>query len=275
MEWQLGGDGAKERTRTGRVEHTWRRPGPYEVRATLLDRGTGEIVGEVTGQVLVPSALKLTILDAATGLPLAGASARLRQGGRSTSRSADRAGVALFDEMPPRELSVSIEVSAAGHESHSGEATIDFSAQVAVAATIRLTPRRVSPPPAPRPPVPAPPQVPAMPVPTTTTTTTTRPKPAERQYDAAAALAAFTADFEARYKGTEHVSTFTVEYRLEWVARPHLSSGAVLGNYRLLRQRRHDDGHVDDWFEENAAHDQPFEMTTLAKLQDKYPQFWR
>ena len=71
------------------------------------------------------------------------------------------------------------------------------------------------------------------------------------------------------------MQNFTLEYRLEWVTPPYISKGQVLGNYRLLKQRCYDGAQPDPWFEENAAQSEPFELTTLARLQDKYPQFWR
>ncbi len=195
VEWQFG-DGERQKTPSRSVDHAWPRAGTYEVRATVLLRTTGEVLGEAAGQVVI--------------------------------------------QAPP-------------------------------SATARPRPPVT----APAPPVTAPPQQPVRPPETTAPVAPPPPpRPAERSYDEAAALAAYVADFEAQY-GPEHVSNYTLEYRLEWVTRPYLSNGQVMGDYRLLRQKRYDHGEVLAWNEEHPAYGSPVTMTTVVRLQEKYPQFWR
>ncbi len=175
--WETGDPGAPGaiETRKDTLEHTYTRPGQHEVRVTLLEKG--QPAGEAIGQVTVPSALKITILNANTKRPLGGVSVQLQYEGKTSRWSTDPSGVGQADGLPPRAVSFTLEASADGYETYRRTSAIDLSRELLVKRSVMLTPRPtpvVTPWPRPTapPPIPAP-EPPPTPVPTPAPT----PKP--------------------------------------------------------------------------------------------------
>jgi hypothetical protein len=155
--WSTGdprASGAIE-TREKTLEHTYSRPGDHEVRVTLLEGPKREPVGEAVGVVTVPSALEITVENAQTRRPLGGASVRLQYEGKTHVWGTDPSGVRTVENVPPRTVTFSIEVSAEGFETIARSSKIDMSEALVVQKWVRLTPKpKVAPPPPTRPPSP-------------------------------------------------------------------------------------------------------------------------
>ena len=182
--WDFGDPASPQTvdTRTAAVEHTYRTAGAHEVRVTLLEGG--QPAAEATGRVTVPSALRITIRNGATGRPLGGASVRIRYEGKTASWGTDPSGEGRVDDVPPRTVSFALEASADGYETFTKTSAIDMSQQLVVAKDVRLTPKpTVAPPPTPRPATPPSEPAPRR-EPTPVATPTPKPTPEPPNADA-------------------------------------------------------------------------------------------
>lgn len=178
--WDSGDPGASRaiETPTNTLEHTYSRPGEHEVKVTFLEGPNREPAGEAIGRVTVPSALKIEVQNEKTRRPLGGASVRLRYEGKTRSWGTDPSGVGRVDNVPPRMVSFSIEVSADGYETFAKTSEIDMSRELVVSKWVRLTPKpRVAPP---RPAPPSEPPPPPAPAPEPPPVTTPTPKEAPK-----------------------------------------------------------------------------------------------
>jgi len=178
--WDTGDPGASRaiETPTNTLEHTYSRPGEHEVKVTFLEGPSREPAGEAIGRVTVPSTLQIEVQSEKTRRPLGGATVRLGYEGKTRSWGTDPSGVGRVDNVPPRMVSFSIEVSADGYETFTKTSEIDMSRELVVSKWVRLTPKpRVAPP---RPAPPSEPPPPPAPEPEPPPVTTSAPKEAPK-----------------------------------------------------------------------------------------------
>ena len=280
--WDLGDPTSTQTvpTSTPAVYHEYGAPGRYEARVVVLERGRPTV--EATGTLTVPSALQITVINGASNRPLGSATVLLQYDGQTRSWGTDPSGVGRVDDLPARKVEFSIKVLADGFETFTRTSEIDLSRELVAARIVRLTPitktsaapgrwpSSTAPPPPTQPPAsrPTSPPVPAG-------TQTPAAPPAAPQYDDAAGLAAWRADYEAKgnKSGTDEICSWS--YRLEWVVAPFIKDGDVLGAYVKYITKRYPDGRPtrtdpEVYFGDANA---PQRMTSVAAIREGYPQF--